>query len=70
VAGKTLRRDDVPFVVLTYFKRRHAVNLLQVESIEERAESAEITFASGTTLLVDETLDEIFEQLSPRRPRR
>lgn len=46
--------------------RRHGVNLLQVESIEERHADAKITFTSGTTLVVDETLDVVIRMLSRR----
>jgi uncharacterized protein YlzI (FlbEa/FlbD family) len=63
----TVRRSDLPFVVLTYSDVRHSVNLLQVESIEEHPGGAEITFASGTTLVVDETIDDILRMLSRRR---
>jgi uncharacterized protein YlzI (FlbEa/FlbD family) len=58
-----------PLVILTSENRRCAVNGLQIETIEERHNGAEITFASGTTLFVREGIDEIVA-LFRARPRR
>jgi uncharacterized protein YlzI (FlbEa/FlbD family) len=46
-------------VLLTSDNRRWAVNGPQIETVEERHNGAEITFASGTTLFVKERIEEI-----------
>jgi len=58
-----------PFVILTSENRRCAVNGLQIETVEERFNGAEITFASGTTLVVQQRIDEIVALFGGRRPR-
>jgi len=49
----------LPLVLLTSDNRRCAVNGLHIETVEERHKGAEITFASGTTLVVEEPIEEI-----------
>lgn len=56
----------VPLVLLSSDKRRCAVNGLQIETVEERHNGAEITFASGTTLVVEEPLEEILALFAAR----
>jgi uncharacterized protein YlzI (FlbEa/FlbD family) len=57
-------------IVLTHDGKRCIVNLSQVEVIDARWQAAEITFASGTTLVVSETMETILAMTGARSRKR